>query len=84
LDPLKLINDQIIKEKACIDDLIKEVAMHTQNGRYQLAADRGYDMQNSINRIRQLEGQKGLYLIALKYVGKGIDVEVVKKHAHQA
>ncbi len=80
MDPLKLINDKIIKEKACIDDLIKEIAMHTQNGRYRLAAERGHDMQNSINRIQQLEGQKGLYLIAIKYVEKGINAEVVQRH----
>jgi len=55
LDAIKLINNQIIKEKACIDDLVKEVAIHTQDGRYQLAADRGRDMQNSIIRIQQLE-----------------------------
>lgn len=60
MDALKRINDQIIKEKACIDDLIKEIAIHTQNGRYELAANRGRDMQNSIIRIQQLEGQKGV------------------------
>ncbi|WP_431808764.1 hypothetical protein [Lysinibacillus sphaericus] len=80
MDALKRINDQIIKEKACIDDLIKEIAMHTQNGRYELAANRGRDMQNSIIRIQQLEGQKGLHLLALKYVGKGINAEVVPRH----
>ena len=78
MDALKRINDQIIKEKACIDDLIKEIAMHTQNGRYELAANRGRDMQNSI--IQQLEGQKELHLLALKYVGKGINAEVVPRH----
>lgn len=80
MDALKQINNQIIKEKACIDDLIKEIAMHTQNGRYELAAERGRDMQNSIIRIQQLEGQKGLYLLALKYVEKGIKAEVVPRH----
>ncbi|MFY0521394.1 hypothetical protein ACOMCU_26795 [Lysinibacillus sp. UGB7] len=64
MDTLNLINNQIIKEKACIDDLIKEVAMHTQNGRYQLAAERGRDMQISISRIQQLERQKELYTAA--------------------
>lgn len=80
MDPLKLINDKIIKEKACIDDLIKEIAMHTQNGRYQLASNRGHEMQKTINRIQQLEGQKELHLLALKYVGKGINAEVVPRH----
>ncbi len=80
MDTLKQINNQISKEKACIDDLIKEINIHTQNGRYQLAADRGRDMQNSIIRIQQLERQKKLYLVALKFVDAGINVEVVKRH----
>lgn len=80
MDALKRINNQIIKEKACIDDLIKEIAVYTQNGRYELAAERGRDMQNSIIRIQQLEGQKELHLLALKYVGKGINAEVVPRH----
>jgi len=70
LDAIKLINNQIIKEKACIDDLVKEVAIHTQDGRYQLAADRGRDMRNSIIRIQQLERQKELYLHAVDLVSK--------------
>lgn len=70
MDPLKLINNQITKEKACIDDLIKEISMHTQNGRYQLAADRGRDMQNSIIRIQQLERQKKLYVQAAELLRK--------------
>jgi len=70
LDPLKLINSQILKEKARIDDLIKEISMHTQNGRYQLAADHGRDMQNSIIRIQQLERQKELYLQAAELLRK--------------
>lgn len=70
MDAIKLINNQIIKEKACIDDLVKEVAIHTQDGRYQLAADRGRDMQNSIIRIQQLERQKELYLYAVDLVSK--------------
>ena len=84
MDPLKLINNQIIKEKACIDDLVKEVTIHTQDGRYQLAAERGREMQNSIARIQQLERQKELYLTALKFVDKGINVEVVKKVVEMA
>ncbi|MFJ8099357.1 hypothetical protein [Lysinibacillus sp. NPDC096212] len=84
MDALKQINNQIIKEKACIDDMVKEVAMHTQDGRYRLAAERGRDMQNSISRIQQLEGQKELYLTALKFVDKGINVEVVKKVVEMA
>lgn len=85
MDPLKLINDQIIKEKACIDDMVKEVAMHTQDGRYRLAAERGRDMQNSITRLQQLEGQKKLYLLALKFVDdKEINAEVVKKVVEMA
>jgi len=84
MDTLKKINNQITKEKACIDDLVKEVAMHTQDGRYRLAAERGRDMQNSIIRIQQLERQKELYLTALKFVGNGINVEVVKKVVEMA
>ena len=84
MDALKQINNQIVKEKACIDDMVKEVAMHTQDGRYRLAAERGRDMQNSITRIQQLEGQKELYLTALKFVDKGINVEVVKKVVEMA
>lgn len=48
LETFKIINNQIIKEQACIDDLIKEISIHTQNDRYQLAAERGRDMQNLI------------------------------------
>lgn len=78
------IDEQIEREQYCIDDLIKEIAIHTQNGRYQLAAERGRDMQNSIARIQQLYRQKELYLVALKFVDKGINVEVVKKVVEMA
>jgi len=70
MDPLKQIETQIAKEKLCVDDLVKEVALHTKVGRYQLAADRGRDMQNSIIRIQQLERQKELYLYAVDLVSK--------------
>ena len=79
MDALKNINNQISKEKACIDDLIKEIVMHTKDDRFRLAAERGRDMQNSIMRIQQLERQKGLYLTAIKFVNQGINIEVVKR-----
>lgn len=83
MDTLTPINNQIHKEKACIEDLIKEIAMHTQEARYQLAAERGRDMQNSIARIQQLEGQKQLYVIAAQFVNQGINAQVVKRYANQ-
>ena len=70
MDSLKLIETQIAKEKLCVDDLVKEVSLHTKVGRYQLAADRGRDMRNSIIRIQQLERQKELYLHAVDLVSK--------------
>ncbi|MGN4127669.1 hypothetical protein ACMGD3_22065 [Lysinibacillus sphaericus] len=79
MDPLKLINNQIIKEKACIDDLIKEVAMHTQNERYQLASERGRDMQNSIMIIQQLERQKQLYIAATEVFMNGNETGIVNQ-----
>ncbi|MFJ7950375.1 hypothetical protein ACIQZG_02485 [Lysinibacillus sp. NPDC096418] len=79
MDALKLINNQIVKEKTCIDDLTKEIVIHTNDGRYGLAADRGRDMQNSIMRIQQPERQKGLYLTAIKFASQGINAEVVKR-----
>ncbi|MGE7940661.1 hypothetical protein ACQKNB_01100 [Lysinibacillus xylanilyticus] len=78
------IDEQIEREQYCIDDLIKEITIHSQNGRYQLAAERGRDMQNSIARIQQLYQQKELYLLALKFVDKGINAEVVKKVVEMA
>ena len=79
MDALKNINNLIAKEKACIEDLIKEISMYTNDGRYPLAAERDRDMQNSIKRIQQLEGQKDLYLIASKFINNGINMEVVKR-----
>lgn len=70
MDPLKLIEIQIAKEKLCVEDLVKEVVLHTKVGRYQLASDRGRDMQNKIIRIQQLERQKELYLQAAELLRK--------------
>lgn len=71
------INNEISREKACIDDLIKLMSMHTHAGRLEEAARLGRDMQNSISYIQKLEKQKQLYQMALKFNGK-----VVKRYAN--
>lgn len=69
---LTSINNEIWKEKACIDDLTKEFAMHVQEGRYEIAVEKHGDVLKSLNRIQQLNGQKRLYFIASRLTQQGI------------
>jgi len=75
---LTQINNEIWKEKACIEDLIKMISMHTQEGRYQHAARLGRDLQNSIKHIQMLEQQR-FYITARNLAAQGILTKVVKR-----
>ncbi|MBM7607543.1 hypothetical protein JOD29_000787 [Lysinibacillus composti] len=77
---LTQLNNEIFREKSCIDDLIKMISMHTQEGRYQQAARLGRDLQNSINHIQKLEQRKKFYITTENLAKKGILVKVVKRY----
>lgn len=77
------INIHIQREKSCIEDLIKLIGMHTQEGRLELAAQLGRDLQNSIKTIQKLEQQKNLYITTMKLAERGILTKVVKKHVQK-
>ncbi|MEG0450502.1 MAG: hypothetical protein RR595_11655 [Lysinibacillus sp.] len=81
MDNVKTINDQILKERACIDYLIKEFSMYVQDGKYEMAAERHQDVHKSITRIQQLERQKHLYVTAMELTNNGYKAKVVKRYA---
>lgn len=76
---LTQLSNEIEREKACIDDLIKMISMHTQEGRLEMASRLGRDLQNSIAQIQKLEQQKSLYITAMKLAKQGILSKVVKR-----
>lgn len=80
---LTKINQKIQREKACIDDLIKLIGMHTQEGRLELAAQLGRDLLNSISTIEKLEHQKRFYITVTKLAEQGILVKVVKRYVEK-
>lgn len=80
---LKTVELEILKEQACIEDLLTVIGIHTKSGRLDLAAKRGADMQASIKRIQELKC-KQLQLIAQKFQLQNVNVKVVKKHAYQS
>lgn len=77
---LTQINNEINREKACIDDLIKMICMHTQEGRLEIAARLGRDLQNSIAQIQKLEHRKNLYITTMKLAKQGVLTKVVKRN----
>ncbi|RUL56493.1 hypothetical protein [Lysinibacillus antri] len=64
---LTSLNNEIWKEKACIEDLTKEFVMHVQENRFELAATKHQDIHKSIKRVQHLHRQKQLYSIAVKF-----------------
>lgn len=62
------INNEINREKTCINDLLKYIEIHTKEGRYDLAQARANDIVKSLNQIKSLE--------ALRMV-KQVEKEVV-------
>ncbi len=63
---LTSLNNEIWKEKACIEDLTKEFVMHVQENRFEIAVSKHQDIHKSIKRVQQLYRQKQLYQIAVR------------------
>ncbi|MBD8026455.1 hypothetical protein H9636_07255 [Ureibacillus sp. Re31] len=76
---LTKINNEVFKEKACIDDLLVLIKMHTQEGRFEIAERLTQDLQNSIATIQKLEQRREFYITAKKLAKQGILTEVVKR-----
>lgn len=76
---LKSINFEIAKEKACIDDLLNMIRMHTQDGRIDLAIARNRDMLRSLERVQKLENQRRFYITIHNLSKQGVLCEVVKR-----
>lgn|SRR5690554_2043811 len=49
------LKTKIAREKECINDLVKSVKIHTQEGDYELAEKRGQDVIKSIQHIKSLK-----------------------------
>lgn len=75
---LTSLNNEIWKEKSCIEDLTKEFLMHVQENRMDIAAKSHQDIHKSINRVQQLNRQKYLYLIAIKFEREARQYELEK------
>lgn len=73
------ISLEIAKEKACIDDLLNMIRMHTQDGRIDLAIARNRDMLRSLERVQKLENQRRFYLTIHDLSKQGVLYEVVKR-----
>lgn len=75
------LHTQLIKERACSEDLITMIGMHIQDGRYDLAADRSKDLNNSISRLQRLQQRlderKKFHQIAADLNKKGILAKAV-------
>lgn len=77
---LTQINNEIAREKSCIDDLIKLIGMHTQENRLEEAARLGQDLQKSIKTIQKLEQQKSFYITANRLAKQGVICGVVRRY----
>ncbi|WP_346234540.1 hypothetical protein MKY04_12805 [Lysinibacillus telephonicus] len=80
---LTKLNNEIQREKSCIDDLIKMIGMHTQENRLEEAAQLGRDLQNSIATIQKLEQQRNFYITAKRLAKQGVICGVVKRFAEK-
>lgn len=64
------INQLITREKECIEYLTKELAMQIQEDCIEKAMQHYVDIGKSLKFIEQLERQKTLYRMAVKFNGK--------------
>lgn len=80
---VKSINLEIAKEKACIEDLLITIGIHTRKGQLELAAERGRDMLRSLERIQKLENQLRFYITVNSLARQGVLCEVVKRHVEK-
>lgn len=82
------LHTELIREQACSEDLNKEIHMHIQEGRFDLAERRTADLMRSIKNMQQLQRRinerKSLFDISLELAHKGILSEVVSRYANQA
>ena len=78
-----MVNKQIQKEQACIEDLTKEIKMHVRVGRIGLAKQREQDLHNSLNQLAKLHERKRLWEIVGRLNRQGKLAKVVKRYAYQ-
>ncbi len=82
------LHTDLVREQACSEDLNKEIRMHIQEGRFDLAERRTADLMKSIKYMQQLQRRinewKSLHEISQSLASKGILSEVVKRYANQA
>lgn len=79
----RILEQEIAKEQSCIEDLLVRITIHIKRGDYQLASERGNDMQKSIKKIEHLkqqqENNRNFASIIERLAAKGILVEAVKR-----
>lgn len=82
------LHTELIREQACSEDLNKEIRMHIQEGRYDLAERRTADLMKSIKNMQQLQRRinekKLLFEISLDLGLKGKLSEVVRHYEEAA
>jgi hypothetical protein len=78
------IDKEIEREILCIDDLTVEISMLARKGETDKAYQRNKDLHFSLKQLEKLHRQKELWEKVADLNRKGILVQVVKKHAHQA
>lgn len=82
------LHTDLVREQACSEDLIKEIRMHIQECRFDLAESRTVDLMNSIKHMQQLQKRinerKSLLEISIDLANKGILTEVVSRYEETA
>lgn len=82
------LHTELIREQACSEDLNKEIRMHIQEGRLDLAERRTADLMKSIKNMQQLQRRmnewKSLHEISQELAHKGIIAKMVNRYANQA
>ena len=78
------IDEQIVRELTCIDDLTDVIKLHAKAGRINIAKQLERDLHNSLTQLEKLHKKKELWTTVADLNQRGILVQVVKKFAHQA
>ena len=82
------LHTDLVREQACSEDLIKEIRMHIQECRFDLAERRTADLMKSINHMkylqRRLDERKRLLKISSELAKRGLTGKVVSLYEETA
>ena len=81
---LKQINQKIVTENLCYEDLIARADVYRERGDWNMASELLKDAIKSINELQELEKRKQLHIMPHYLKRIGVVAKVVKRFANQS